>query len=1070
LRHDLASTMVAPLREAAVIEDGDVTRTGEAEPVEVLEPPLHGHHVVAPLQYRNPERYEVLGEHGRGGIGRVQRAHDKELGRSVAIKELLERGNIGEVRFLREAMITARLEHPGIVPIHEAGRWPDGTPFYVMKLVAGRSLKELLDERNTVDERLELLHHVIAVADAVAYAHERGIIHRDLKPGNVIAGDFGETIVIDWGLAKDLHAAHDEPIPDGPYRVPAQTDLTAAGSVIGTPLYMSPEQARGASVDQRTDVYAIGAMLWQLCSLISVPPSDARERERLLRRSRIDRDLIAIITKSLASDAAARYRDAGELAADLKAFKSGARIAARHYSLLATFAHWIRRHRVIAATVAAAAALVVTSSVLYVRNIASERDRADEAAAHTETQRAIAASERDHARLAEASALLEKDPTRARQVLEKLTIRTPQAALLRARANQGAASQVLRVADGIARLLRHPVTSEIVVVTQMGGLNMFDVDRGELRVLDRHLHDPIAPEANGWIYLRKPFGKDARIATTTGPQTVVLGEFLAGNDGILLAAAGRRYALDRSELYTIEDSGPVLVRRGVRAIAGSERVLMVCTVKGQLEVMRDGAIERRTRCANNPSERPMAVAGTDYAALLDDKTLLLVRGGKPLELSTRLTGEYELALASSGLLGVVDFNGRPWFVAPGGDRLELGPSHAARVLSVAVDGHVAAWAFEDGAVIALDTNTGQTWHFIGHADPVFKIAIDQRRGRLLSAGREELRVWSLTPSPIELVHRLPCLAFNAVASADGTRIVLDCNDGIAREWTLATNRLRTLHRHDSLAYGVAWLGDAGCSAGWDGRVICTSAESTRELRPRGRRVRRLVASAHRHELAIATDDGAISTSTGAELFRQGSVPFMVAFSSDGTRVASGGADGSVMVYDIVERKVRSSTVGHAGLVVGVAWRDHELWTAGMDGAIRRWRDDAGQLVAVESLDMHDAVRQFRLFANGWSATVGGRVLVVHEKSGELRLELDRHIERSDVSPDGRYVAAATSREVTIVDLHGRAVATAPLATRGGYVGFARRGFLTVSNASGLVSVPLSSLQYTSFGHLPSRDQ
>ena len=166
--------MVAPVREVVVIEEGDVTRTGAADALEPAFSPRVAQRVVAPLQYRDPDRYEVLGEHGRGGIGRVQRAHDKELGRSVAIKELIKRGDIGEVRFLREAMITARLEHPGIVPIHEAGRWPDGTPFYVMKLVAGRSLKELLENRPTVDTRLELLHHVIAVADAVAYAHTVG--------------------------------------------------------------------------------------------------------------------------------------------------------------------------------------------------------------------------------------------------------------------------------------------------------------------------------------------------------------------------------------------------------------------------------------------------------------------------------------------------------------------------------------------------------------------------------------------------------------------------------------------------------------------------------------------------------------------------------------------------------------------------------------------------------------------------------------------------------------------------------------------------------------------------------
>jgi serine/threonine protein kinase len=290
----------------------DVTRTATGD--DAPQPTPWPIHLAGALEVRDPARYEVLGEHGRGGIGRVLRAYDKQLGRSVAIKELIKRGGINEVRFAREAMITARLEHPGIVPVHDAGRWPDGTPFYVMKLVAGRSLKELIDERRAVDERLGLLHHVIAVANAVAYAHGRGIIHRDLKPSNVIAGDFGETVVIDWGLAKELHTGDDEPL-----RTVAHVELTDAGSVVGTPMYMSPEQTRGDYVDQRTDVYAIGAMLWELCSFARAPAAAAAQRKRLMRDGRVALDLVAIITRALAFDPAARYRDAGELAAELEA-------------------------------------------------------------------------------------------------------------------------------------------------------------------------------------------------------------------------------------------------------------------------------------------------------------------------------------------------------------------------------------------------------------------------------------------------------------------------------------------------------------------------------------------------------------------------------------------------------------------------------------------------------------------------------------------------------------------------------------------------------------------------------
>jgi hypothetical protein len=362
-------------------------------------------------QLRDHNRYDILGEHGRGGLGRVSRAHDRELGRDIAIKELLSRGHVSEVRFLREALITARLEHPSIVPVYEAGRWPDGTPFYAMKLVSGRPLRDLIAERETVDERIGLLHHVIAVADAIAYAHGRNIIHRDLKPANVIVGDFGETVVIDWGLAKNLSAVEESSLGETLIHSEQDHDLTSAGSVLGTPAYMAPEQARGEPVDQRADVFAIGAMLWELCSVYKVPPSLADERRRLLRDSGIDPDLIAIIEKALAPVPACRYLDAGALAADLKAFKAGARIAARRYSPWALLVHWIRRHRILTLSAASALVVAVVVGVLYVLSITAERDRTDSALRRAETAK-------NDLLLEHAALLLHTDPTAAVSVLD----------------------------------------------------------------------------------------------------------------------------------------------------------------------------------------------------------------------------------------------------------------------------------------------------------------------------------------------------------------------------------------------------------------------------------------------------------------------------------------------------------------------------------------------------------------------------------------------------------------------------------------------------------------------------
>ncbi|CAN5377506.1 hypothetical protein BH11MYX1_BH11MYX1_47290 [soil metagenome] len=208
------------------------------------------------------DRYVVVRELARGGMGKVSVAEDTLLGRIVALKELLVPSPAVEARFQRELALTARLQHPAIVSIHDAGTWPNGEPFYVMRLVTGDSLEKLISDEPSAIARIGLLPYAIAMVDALAYAHSHRIIHRDLKPANVLVGDFGETVVIDWGLAKDL-ASDAEP-----------------SGVAGTPAYMAPEQARGDTVDERTDVYALGAVLYHV--LAGEPPYTGKTADEIL--------------------------------------------------------------------------------------------------------------------------------------------------------------------------------------------------------------------------------------------------------------------------------------------------------------------------------------------------------------------------------------------------------------------------------------------------------------------------------------------------------------------------------------------------------------------------------------------------------------------------------------------------------------------------------------------------------------------------------------------------------------------------------------------------------------------
>ncbi|HMF12629.1 MAG TPA: serine/threonine-protein kinase, partial [Gemmataceae bacterium] len=248
-------------------------------------------------------RYSLMRLHATGGIGRIWLARDADLGRDVALKELRpERADDTSLwsRFLKEAKITGQLEHPGIVPVYELARRPENKqPFYTMQFVKGRTLTEAArsyHQRRAVGqtnslEFLTLLNAFVAVCNTVAYAHARGVIHRDLKGQNVVLGDFGEVIVLDWGLAKLV----DRPGSDAEIQPlcldsdhGAAPDMTAEGQTVGTPAYMAPEQAAGRLdlIDRRTDVYGLGAMLYEI--LTGQAPFVGQDTLEVLRRVRED--------------------------------------------------------------------------------------------------------------------------------------------------------------------------------------------------------------------------------------------------------------------------------------------------------------------------------------------------------------------------------------------------------------------------------------------------------------------------------------------------------------------------------------------------------------------------------------------------------------------------------------------------------------------------------------------------------------------------------------------------------------------------------------------------------------
>jgi len=266
-------------------------------------------------------KYEVLRVLGEGGMGKVYLAHDRDLRRNVALKVLREGTSDLAARFLEEAQVMGQLQHPNILPLLELGIAPGDRLYYTMPVVRGQSVAELL-KRIAADEeagygQTRLVRIFLQVTQAVAYAHQKGVVHRDLKPANIMVGEHGEVQVLDWGLAKVLRQATVETSSEG--------DLTRGVMIMGTPAYMAPEQVRGGAVDERTDVYALGVLLYELMTM-TVPFSGdevelmaahvAQEPEGLRLRApgrSVPVELERVCLKALAKDPGDRYRTAHEL-------------------------------------------------------------------------------------------------------------------------------------------------------------------------------------------------------------------------------------------------------------------------------------------------------------------------------------------------------------------------------------------------------------------------------------------------------------------------------------------------------------------------------------------------------------------------------------------------------------------------------------------------------------------------------------------------------------------------------------------------------------------------------------